>query len=593
MAHDTIPARMFEQAKSRPYAPAYYEKTNGTWRATSWKRYGEEIRAAGKALIALDLPVGGKVSMLGFNSATWVIFDAGAMAIGGVGAGIYTTCSAEEVQYITDHAESHAILLESEAQWDKIKEYKHHESGEDKLPLLRHVVMMRGVPAIDDPMVLTWEEFIAKGEDIKESAFDERFEALEPDAVAQLIYTSGTTGPPKGVMLSHENLAWTAGCLAELTRTNPGDCALSYLPLSHIAEQMMSIHGPATTGYAVYYAESIDKVPDNLKEIQPTQVFAVPRIWEKFHAGVTTKLAAATFPKDKLVAWVRGVATAYNEKKNRDQEPGMLLEMQMKLADKLVLSKLKPALGLGRARMCVSGAAPISKEILEFFQSLDIVISEVYGQSEDSGPTSFNWHGNIKLGSVGRPLPGVEVKIADDGEILVKGPNVFLGYYKEQAATAETLIDGWLYSGDLGELDREGFLHITGRKKDIIITAGGKNIAPKNIEASLKNNDLVSEAVVIGDRRKYLTALVTIDEDALARQGANGKAPSEIPALRERVQKIVDETNTHLARVETIKKFVILPRSLTVEHGELTPTLKVKRRKVNEHFADEIESMYT
>jgi long-chain acyl-CoA synthetase len=396
-------------------------------------------------------------------------------------------------------------------------------------------------------------------------------------------------------MLSHRNLAWTASVARQLVETREDDCAISYLPLSHIAEQMFTVHGPVTTGYSVYYAESIEKVPDNLKEVQPTVFFGVPRIWEKFHAGITGKLKDAKGTKKKLVDWAMGVGRRVNDARMAGHEPTGLLALQYKLARKLIFDKLKPAIGLGRARVCVSGAAPIAKEVLDFFGSLDIPILEVYGQSEDTGPTSFNRPDRYRFGTVGPAIPGVEVKIAEDGEILVKGPNVFLGYYKEPAATDDTLKDGWLCSGDLGAFDKDGFLTITGRKKEIIITAGGKNITPKNIESSLKNHELINEAVVIGDRRKFLSALVTLDPESSAKwakaRGLNGRL-HEDPTLIAEVQRAVEETNKHLARVEQVKKFKVLPRNFTIEDGELTPTLKVKRKVVNQHFADEIESMY-
>jgi len=590
---DTIPNRFFSTAARRPYAPGYYAKRDGVWWPTNWKRYADEVRRAARALMALGLEPGGKVCILGFNRPEWTIVNMAAMAAGGVGAGIYTTCSSEEVQYIVDHSEASVVLLENAGQWEKVRKQKRHPGG-DKLPRLHHVVMMRGAPAIDDPIAMSWEEFLARADEVDAARLEERLAAAEPDGLATMIYTSGTTGPPKGVMLSHTNLVWTAETMMRLTDIRGNDSVLSYLPLSHIAEQMMSVHGPALTGAAVYFAESIDKVPDNLKEVQPTAFFGVPRIWEKFHAGVNAKLGEAQGVKKRLVEWVRGVCTQVTDLHNRGQEPRGLLLAQYKLADRLVLSKLKPALGLGRARLCVSGAAPVAREILEFFASLDILVLEVYGQSEDTGPTSFNIPGATRFGTVGRAIPGCEVVIAPDEEILVRGKNVFLGYYKEPEATAETLVDGWLHSGDLGKFDAEGFLSITGRKKDIIITAGGKNIAPKNIEAALKNHDIVNEAVVIGDRRKFLGVLIVLDEDHARKLAGNGSGAPDVkhPAITAAVQRAIDEVNQSLAKVEQVKKFVILPRPLTIEDGELTPTLKVKRKKVNEHFSAEIESMY-
>jgi len=584
VATDTIPYRMIQQGKNRPQDPAYYVREAGTWKETNWGSYADETTQAGRALIGLGLEPGQTVCILGFNRPEWVIMDVAAMGVGGAPAGIYTTCSPVEVRYIVAHAEAPLILCEDEGQWNKVKEELANT------PNLKHVVMMKGAPKIADDMVMTWEEFLSKGDAVEEKAYFDRVESLDLNALATLIYTSGTTGPPKGVMLSHHNLAWTAGKAIDIVETSPNDRSLSYLPLSHIAEQMFSIHTPITTGSRVYFAESIEAVPENLKEVQPTVFFGVPRIWEKFHAGIAAKLKGATGVKAKLVQWAMKVGWEANK------APGQPKGLQYRLADKLIFSKLKPAIGMGSARVCVSGAAPIAREVLEFFAHLDLVVLEVYGQSEDTGPTTFNLPDTYRFGSVGPAIDGVTVKIADDDEILVKGPNVFLGYYKDAEATNATLIDGWLYSGDLGSFDKDGFLNITGRKKDIIITAGGKNITPKNLEAGIKNHELVDEAVVIGDRRKYLTALVTIDPEAGPPWAeANGEDPSalnESAKLRASIQAHIDEMNQHFARVEQIKKFTILHRNLTIEDGELTPTLKVKRAKVSDHFADDIEKMY-
>ena len=455
---------------------------------------------------------------------------------------------------------------------------------------------MRGTAKPSEEWVLTWDEFLAQADGTPDKAIEDAVQKLDPEGVATLIYTSGTTGPPKGVMLSHENIAWTSKIAEGLVSLRSDDCSLSYLPLSHIAEQMFSIHGPITAGCAVYFAESIDKVPDNVKEVQPTVFFGVPRIWEKFYAGVNNKLADATGVKAKLVTWAQSVGQRAIEVKNRGQVPSGMLAVEYALATKLIFSKLKPALGLGRARVCVSGAAPIAPEILQFFAGLDIVVHEVYGQSEDCGPTSFNLPGRTRYGTVGPAVPGVEVKIADDGEICVRGKNVFKGYYKDKETTDETLIDGWLHSGDLGAFDSEGFLSITGRKKDIIITAGGKNITPKNIESSLKNIDVVGEAVLVGDRRKFISALISLDPDAIEKWASErGLAVDGIhtnEALRAHIQEGVNKVNELYARVESVRKFAVLPRPLSIEGGELTPTLKVKRKIVYENFAEIIEDIY-
>jgi long-chain acyl-CoA synthetase len=398
-------------------------------------------------------------------------------------------------------------------------------------------------------------------------------------------------------MLSHANLASTAKNGEKLFKLTPNERSLSYLPLSHIAEQMFTIHTAATVGYPIYYAESVDKLAENLREAKPTLFFGVPRVWERFYDGVNARLAEAHGVRQRLLVWAQGIGRRVSALRNEGKEPHGLLALQYRLADRLVLSKIKTALGMEQARIAVSGAAPVDRRILEFFSGFDIIIYEVYGQSEGCGPTTFNRPGATRLGTTGQAWPETEVKLASDGEVLFRGPNVFMGYYKNPEATADTLIDGWLYSGDLGQFDEDGYLSIVGRKKEIIITSGGKNIAPVNIEAACKNLELVADAVVIGDGRKYLTALLTLDEAAVQRfieaQGINPPELHTCPDVLAAVQKGIDEeVNPLFARVENVRKFTVLPRTFSIETGELTPTLKLKRRVVNQNFHDEIEAMY-
>ncbi|WP_437589542.1 AMP-dependent synthetase/ligase [Sorangium sp. So ce1000] len=590
MPCDSIPRRLLGQATVRPEAPAHYVKEGGFWRMTSFREYAGEVRRAGKALLALGLEPGATVSLLGFNRPEWVVLHVACMAIGGAPTGIYTTCSPEEVRHIVHHAGSKVVLVEDKGQLEKVL------SQRDRLPQLSWVVLMRGAEPAGDPGVLPWDEFLARGDRVSDELLEQRLDALEPDGLATLLYTSGTVGPPKGVMLSHENLTRAADLGARLIPCSSRDVALSYLPLSHIAEQMFTIHIPASVGATVYFAESMAALADNLTEVRPTLFFGVPRVWEKLRAGIDAKLSGAKGLRRFTLERARRVGLEHSELRARGEPPGPLLAMQHRVFDKLVYAKVKAAVGLGRAHACSSGAASIAKEVLEFFASLDILITEVYGQSEVTGPTSYNVPGRTKLGSVGPVVPGMDVKIADDGEIVAKGPTVFLGYYKDPEATALALVDGWLRSGDLGRFDEEGFLHITGRTKEILITAGGKNISPKNIEEALKRHDLIAEAVVVGDGRKFLTALLVLAPDAVKRfaaeRGLGGDLAHASPAIREAVQRAVDEVNGGLAQVETIKKFSILPRAFTIEDGELTPTLKIKRRNVSQNFAREIEAMY-
>ena len=587
---ETIVHRLQEQAKAKGSKPAYYVKENGSWHPTSWAEYGKQVKDAAKSLIALGFKPGEVVTILGFNTPEWVIFDLAGMTAGGAAAGVYTTNSPQEVQYIVDHCDSPFLLLEDEGQWAKVEEEL------DNLPKLRKVIMMKGAPKIDHELVMSWDDFMKVGESVDDAEVDARMAALKEDDLATLIYTSGTTGPPKGVMLSHKNLYFTSIVSVELFGINDTDSSLSYLPLSHIAEQMFSIHGPINVGWTVYYAESPTAIAENLKETEPTIVFGVPRVWERFYNGVSARLNEATGARARLVAWARGVGSQMTNLSNQGKQPSGLLQFQYNLADRLVFSRLREALGLANMRVCASGAAPISKEILEFFGSLGIPIYEIYGQSEDSGPTSINFPGNTKFGTVGKPIPGMDVKIAEDGEVLAAGPNVFLGYFKNQAATDSTLIDGYLYSGDLGSIDEDGFLSITGRKKEIIITSGGKNIAPANIEAALKDQELINDAIIIGDQRKFLSALLTLEPEALARfadaNGLSGENLHEDPKVVAAVEESVNEVNKMFARVENVRRFRVLPMPFSVEGGELTPTLKLKRRIVYKKYGETIEGIY-
>jgi long-chain acyl-CoA synthetase len=592
VALETIPQLVIGNGRRFGSAPAYHVRGPGGWEATSCERYAAEVRQAGAAIVALGVEPGQPVCILGANRPEWVIFDVGAMAAGAVPAGIYTTSSAAECAYILNHSEAPVVLVENEAQWQKIA------SVRDELPHLRHVVTMGAAPGIDDPLVLGWDRFLAGGAGAgAEDDLDRRLAALRPDTVSTYIYTSGTTGRPKAVMLTQDNMAWTAAQACELVGATQQERVVSYLPLSHIAEQMFTIHIAATAGFPVYYAESLDRLNADLVEVKPTVFFGVPRVWEKFHAGVLEKLGENTGVKAKLVEQATAVGRTVTNGRVRGAGVSVVDAAQYALFDKLVYSKVKDGLGLSKARICVSGAAPVSKEILEFFAGFGLPIYEVYGQSEDCGPTSFNVPGRTRFGTVGPAFPGVEVKTADDGEILVRGRNVFAGYAKDPEATAEALADGWLHTGDLGGFDADGYLSITGRKKDIIITAGGKNIAPKLLEGGLRNHPLVSEAVVIGDRQKFLSALVTLDPEALTKfrqeRGLVGLGlPEQSPEIRSEIQQAVDQVNTEMARVEQIKKFTILPRELSIAEGELTPTLKVKRNVVAAHFQAEIEAMY-
>jgi long-chain acyl-CoA synthetase len=595
---NTIVDRLLRNARTQGDKPAIHFRregaTNGFAHLT-WAEYARRCRAFAGALLGQGYAPGDAVTIMGENSPEWLVADVGAMLARGVAAGIYQTSTAEQAQYIVEHCEARVWVVEDAALWRKMR------AARDALPRLTRVVLIRGAEEhSNDPLVVSFEDFLAGGA-AHQTQVDARLAEIQDADLATLIYTSGTTGPPKGVMLSHRNLGFTADLALQIIgQASPEDCVVSYLPLSHIAEQMFSIHVSIAAGYPIWVAGGLDRLKDTLVVARPTVFMGVPRVWEKFQAALEGRLREATGLKGAIVGWARGVGLRLMPQVVESGPPGGLDGLQYALARKLFYGKLAGQLGLDRLRVAVSGAAPIGRNTLEFFASVGIIIHEVYGQSEDSGPTTFNqpFPGRRRIGTVGQPLPGVQVKIAPDGEILVRGDNVFLGYYKQPEATAETLVDGWLHSGDVGEFDAQGFLRITDRKKDLIITAGGKNVAPQNLEKLLKAIGGIGQAVVIGDRRKYLSALLTLDPEKSAAVARERGWPLDPAALAKHaafvahVQAGVDRVNAELAKYESIKKFTLLPVDFTPETGELTPTQKVKRKVVGDKYAAEIEAMY-
>ena len=587
----TIIHHLERNARRQGARAAIHDKTTGSWRRRNWREYNLLTRRFGKALMKTGFGEGHPLAILGANRPEWTISALGAMRVGGIAAGIYTSCSAEEIGYILDHSEAPVVVIENHEQLGRVLEVW------DDLPNLKAAIMMEGAGDHDDPRVIGWDEFLDSGSEITDEELDARLDALRPDQVADFIYTSGTTGPPKAVMLTHENLEWTARTIGGTVDLATEDVALSYLPLSHIAEQTNSLLMPLVFGYQVHFCHNGLELAEYLPEVRPTTFFGVPRVWERFESGIKGKLAEAEGPKAKIAEQARKVSARVISMENAGKTPSGLLAAQYKAADKVVLSKIKAAIGLDRCRVFVSGAAPIPAASLEFFSSIGMTVTELYGQSEGSGPTSTNLTGANRYGTVGRAIPGVEVKIAEDGEILVRGKNLFAGYYKNQDATDETLIDGWLHSGDLGKLDSDGYLSIIGRKKDIIITSGGKNIAPQNIEEALAGIDIVGTPVVVGEQQRFLVALLTLEPEAASRfaeeHGIDVATMADDPTVRSHIEAaIAKEVNPQMARVEHIRNFVILPNEFTTATGELTPTLKVKRNVVNEMYADDIAAAY-
>jgi len=574
------------------------KKEYGLWHDISWNEYFKLVTSVGSALISMGLEKGDCASIIGDNSPEWVIIDMAIQCAGGVAVGVYATNAWEQVEYVIENSESKFFFVENEEQLDKWLHFK------DRAPLLKKVIVwdLEGLRHFEDPMVMTYDELFQMGREVAErdpGLLEKRMDGVEPDDISMLIYTSGTTGPPKGAMLTHRNLTWMGRAITSDNPMNRSDEVMSFLPLCHVFEQLFSVLGHITHGFVVNFIESPDTVADNMIEISPTVGYAVPRIWEKYSSAIYIRMSDATWFKRIVFYVAMKIGQARATLMMNFKKVPFYLELLYRMAHFAVFRKLKERLGFDRMRIAYSGAAPISPEVLHFFQSLGVNLVEGYGQTEGTGVTCVSRVGRVKFGTVGPPLTGTEVRIAEDGEILVRSPSVFKGYFKNPEATAETLKDGWLHSGDVGEIDEDGYLKITDRKKDIIVTAGGKNITPQYIENKLKFSPYINDAVVIGDRRKFLSCLIMIDEDNVVKYAQDNKVQfstykdlTRNPEILKLIQGELDKVNETLSRVEQVKKFTILPKKLYEEDGEVTPTMKVKRKYVNEAFADLIEGMY-
>ncbi len=598
MTYETVPQVFINAVKKYTDRVAMRKKDFGLWHDISWNEYYTLAKYVGSALISMGLKKGDCVSIIGDNSPEWAIIDLGIQCAGGVAVGVYSTNAWPQVEYMIQNSESKFFFLENEEQLDKWLNFR------DKVPHLKKVIVwdLEGLRQFKDPMFMTYDEVLEIGRQIVErepDLFENRMNEVTPEDLSVLIYTSGTTGLPKGAMLTHRNVTWMGRAIEKENPLYDTDEVLSFLPLCHIFERLFSVFGHISHGFTVNFIESLDTVTDNMREVSPTVGYAVPRIWEKYLSAVYIRMSDATWFK-KLVF---GIAFKIGKKRatlmmNFKPVP-YYLKVSYQLACLAVFRKLKERLGFDRLRVAYSGAAPISPDVLHFFQSIGVNLIEGYGQTEDTGVTCVSRIGKVKFGTVGPPLTGTEVKIAEDGEILVRSPSVFKGYYNNPEATKETLKDGWLYSGDVGELDDDGYLKITDRKKDIIVTAGGKNITPQYIENQLKFSSYINDAVIIGDNRKFISALIMIDEDNVVKYAQDNKVQfstykdlTQSPEIFKLIDKEVNNVNSGLSRVEQIKKFTIIPKKLYEEDGEVTPTMKVKRKFINEHFRDLIEAMY-
>jgi long-chain acyl-CoA synthetase len=577
--------------------PAQRVKTDGVWREVSWRALGDEVREVALGLIALGRQPGEAVGILSQSRAEWVRADFAIFSIGCVTIPVYPTYPPETLAYIVRDSETRTLFVEDESQLAKAV------AAAGEMPSLETLVLMRG-HAQDRARagglrLLDLEGLRSLGRDAGLRAeMDTRLAAVKPTDVATIVYTSGTTGAPKGVVQTHGNHLAVADMIAQSSGVREGDVHLLFLPLAHSFARMESFLG-IRLGLTTAFAESIERLPENLREVAPDFICSVPRVFEKVYAKILTGVQAAPPLRQRIFHWALGVGRRVSQLEREKRPLPASLRMQHALADRLVFGKLKAALG-GRLRFCVSGGAPLAAEIAEFFHAAGILILEGYGLTETCPILASNHPGAFKFGTVGRPFPGIEVRIAEDGEILARGPNIARGYYrKAEETTAVFQSGGWFHTGDVGEIDAEGFLRITDRKKDLIKTSGGSYVAPQHIENLLKGDPFVSQALVEGDRRPYPVALITVNPEELAKlareRGLGDKPAAELvrqAVVVDRVRRTVDGVNAHLASYAQVKRFTILPDDFTQDGGELTPTLKVKRREVRSKYAAIIESMY-
>jgi long-chain acyl-CoA synthetase len=556
-------ARLWQDAVERHWpGPAYLVQEGEDWREVSWDEAARAVEELANGLLALGIRKGDAFSILGSTRLEWVLFDFALGLVGAVGAPIYMNSSAKDTAHVVEHSEAVGVLCEDESQRSKLEGLE-----------LDHVLTFADL-----------DDLRARGRTYGEShpgAVAEASAAIREDDLFTYIYTSGTTGPPKACMITHRNYYEMADKIRQIDDfTVMDDTMLLFLPLAHNFGRLMHLHSPHV-GYTLAFCPDPYAVAEALPAVRPTVFPSVPRVYEKVHTAVTAKFDEATGVKRRLIDWALRVGGEVSRLRQAGEPVPRGLALRHRIADKLVYSKVKERLG-GRIRICVSGGAPLAKEIIEFFHALDILILEGYGLTECTTAATVNRPTSYRFGTVGPALPGVRLRIADDGEVLIETETIFAGYYKDEEATREILPgDGWLRSGDVGDLDEDGFLTITDRKKDILVTAGGKNVAPQNLENALKTHAIISQALVVGDRRPYVAALITLVEDV-----SHEDAEAE-------VQRAVDAVNRDVSRFEQVKRFTILPRDFTAEDGEVTPTLKLKRRVCQEHFAAEIEALYS
>ncbi len=586
------PKYLLQNVERYPNEPAISIKNNsGKWNTHTWKEFYDKVLSLSKSLLACGIDNNDKISIYSYNRIEWNSCYMAAQMINGVAVGVYHTCSSDEVKWIVGNSDSKIVFVGNNPNDnDEIEKMPNHRllAVLDELEQVDLVVTMDGVDLLKHEKIITWEDFIQKGEKVDISQIEKRTNSIEPDNTSSLIYTSGTTGNPKGVELTHQNWTFELDQALTIMKFNQGDSYVCWLPGAHVFGQLIDNHYWVRRALHMYIVDSPLNTVDYAKEVQPNLFISVPRIYEKIYSNIKAAIASKAILK---------------------------IGLKLPLLSGLFKSKLRAAAGFSNVRFAITGAAPINNDILLLFQELEIPLFEGYGMTENAAGATLNYVDNNKIGTVGKAIPGTEIKIAEDGEVLIKGNHVMKGYYNNKEATDESIIDDWLYTGDVGVIDSEGYLSITGRKKEIYVSSAGKNIAPLVIEETMKSISIISQCFLIGDARKFCSALFTLDVGAILRDEL-GIDSNDIPKdpiqqismlkekgytlsdftdskeIRTQIQNSVDELNQKFSNPEQVKKFNILPRDLTIDDGELTPTLKIRRKQINQNWRDIIESMY-
>jgi len=588
---ETINQLLLNTIKSFPKDNLMLHKKEGQYVPISTEEFANKVKHLSLGLKDLGVEAGDKLIILSETRPEWVMIDIANLCLGGITVPVYTTFVPEQIKYIIDNSDAKVVVFSNQEIWQKM------EAVKSELTKVVHYITFESEAPEG---ILTLDEILEKGKKTAQEnpdLFEKMALGSKPDDTASIIYTSGTTGLPKGVMLTHSNFISNVKAVANILEISDKDTVLSFLPLSHVFERMATFTY-LYVGASICYAESMETVPQNWLEIRPTIMTAPPRLFEKLYSKVLDSALSSSPLKRKIFFWAVKVGKKYSRKKLSKQPASGWLQFKRNLAHKLVFSKIIEKTG-GRFRFFISGSAPLSKDIAEFFHAIGLLVLEGYGLTETSPAITVNTFENLKFGAVGKPIPEVEVKIAEDGEILTRGPHIMKGYYKMEEETKEALEGGWFHTGDIGYLDEDGFLVITDRKKDIIVTAGGKNVAPQPIENLLKMNPYILNAMVIGDKRKFISALVVPELEKLEEYAKSSGIPYESPSDLTKKEEVlnfmlaeVDRSTPNLASFEKIKKIALLDREFEIEKGEMTPTLKVKRNIVEEKYKDLIDSFY-